>query len=188
MASIGFFDIETTGLEPQRHRFLTTAIARNLEPTPWLVVNLVNSEREALITARDWLESLDRVVSWAGWAFDLPFMNYRLRVWNERKVVLNDHFDLKVWAKRVDPYGLMRLNERQHHGIEAHARVAGIAAKDTPYDPEVWALASEGDIDALIQVATHNVEDVVTLRALYDRLIEPVDERKRQVDLFSATY
>jgi uncharacterized protein YprB with RNaseH-like and TPR domain len=76
VSSIGFFDIETTGLKPQQHRFLTAAIARNLEPDPWLVVNLSDSEAGALITTRDWLESLDRVVSWAGNAFDIPFMKH----------------------------------------------------------------------------------------------------------------
>lgn len=184
MSSIGFFDIETTGLEPQRHRFLTTAIARNLEPSPWLVVNLESSEREALITARDWLQGLDRVVSWAGNSFDIPFMNYRLAVWNEPRLNIRDtHFDLKAWAKRVDPLGLFALPERWQHGLEAHAKALGIPTKDTPFDEEVWGLASEGDVDALIAVANHNVEDVVTLRSLYDKLYEPVDERKRQLSL-----
>lgn len=184
MASIGFFDIETTGLKPQQHRFLTTAIARNLEPDPWLVVNLTGSEREALITARDWLEGLDRVVSWAGYAFDVPFMNYRLAVWNEPRMVLQEHFDLKAWAKRIDPYGLMRLPERWQHGLEAHCKYAGIPTKDTPFDEEVWSMAAGGDVESIIAVANHNVEDVISLRALYDKMYEPVDERKRQLALF----
>ena len=184
MSSIGFFDVETTGLKPQQHRFLTCAIARNLEPDPWLVVNLADSEREALITARDWLLGLDKVVSWGGNYFDLPFMNYRLMVNDEERLSLPDHFDLKAWAKKNDPYGLMASPDRFNHGIEAHAQYAGIDAKATPFDPELWALAADGEVDALIQVAEHNKEDVITLRALYDTLIEPVDERKRQLPLF----
>lgn len=187
MPSIGFFDIETTGLYPQRHRFLTTAIARNLERDPWLVVNREDAELEALVTARDWLEELDQVVSWAGNAFDIPFINYRLAVHGERRLDIRDkHFDMKAWAKRNDPLGLFALPERHHHGLEAHAKALGIPTKDTPFDEEVWGLAAEGDVDALISVANHNVEDVITTRAVYDRLVEPVDERKRQLSIFDA--
>jgi uncharacterized protein YprB with RNaseH-like and TPR domain len=149
------------------------------------VVNLEDAEAEALITARDWLEGLDQVVSWAGNAFDIPFMNYRLAVVGERRLNIKDtHFDLKAWAKREDPLGLFALPERHHHGLEAHAKALGIPTKDTPFDEEVWGLAAEGDVDALIAVANHNVEDVITLRRLYDKLYEPVDERKRQLSLF----
>jgi uncharacterized protein YprB with RNaseH-like and TPR domain len=185
VSSIGFFDIETTGLKPQQHRFLTAAIARNLEPDPWLVVNLSDSEAGALITTRDWLESLDRVVSWAGNAFDIPFMNYRLVKLGERKLDIREtHFDLKAWAKRYDPLGLFALEAREHHGLEAHCKAVGIATKDTPFDEELWGRATEGDVDSLIAVAQHNVEDVISLRNLYDKLYEPVDERKRQLSLF----
>lgn len=187
MASIGFFDIETTGLRPRQHRFLTTAIARNLERDPWLVVNREDAEAEALITARDWLEGLDQVVSWGGNYFDLPFMNYRLAVHGERRLDIRDtHFDMKAWCKRNDPLGLMALPERYYHGLEAHAKALGIPTKGTPFDEELWGLAADGDVDALISVANHNVEDVITTRAVYDRLVEPVDERKRQLSIFDA--
>jgi uncharacterized protein YprB with RNaseH-like and TPR domain len=184
VATIGFVDIETTGLKPQHHRFLTMAIARNLEPDPWLVVNVDDREIEALYTARTWLYQLDTVVTWGGNYFDLPFLNYRLAVHNMERIALPDHFDMKAWAKRVDPFGFMRSPERYLHGMEAHAKHVGIATKDTPFDPVVWGKASSGDVDALVEIANHNVEDVQTLRSLYDKLVEPVDERKRQLGLF----
>jgi uncharacterized protein YprB with RNaseH-like and TPR domain len=185
MASIGFMDIETTGLKPQVSRFLTCAIAHDLCPDPWLVVNLADAERAALVTAREWLRGLDRIVTWGGNYFDLPFMNYRLAVHDEERLRIADkHFDLKAWAKKSDPYGFMASADRYFHGMEAHARQVGIPTKDTPFDHDLWESASDGDVDALVQVANHNVEDVITLRALYDKLIEPVDERKRQLALF----
>lgn len=184
MASIGFWDIETTGLKPQYHRFVSSAVARNLERDPWLVVDLIGQEREALITARDWLLSLDRVVSWGGNYFDVPFMNYRLMVHREPRLILPEHFDLKAWVKKTDPFGFMASKDRFFHGMEAHAQHVGIATKDTPFDEELWARAAKGDLDALRAVADHNVEDVITLRNLYDKMYEPVDERKRQVSLW----
>lgn len=173
-SSIGFADIETTGLRPQQHRLLTMAVARDWNTDPWLVVNLADDERVSLLTTRDWLESLDCVVSWAGASFDIPFINFRLQMHGERKMTLRNHFDLKAFCQRFDPLGLMQSKNGYLHGMEAHAKALDIPTKATPFDREVWNAAAEGDIDAMVRVATHNTEDVITLRKLYERLIGPV--------------
>lgn len=133
---------------------------------------------------KEWLESLDRVVSWGGNYFDVPFLNYRLLVHRVPRLNIQEHFDLKAWTKRHDPLGLFSLNSPYHRGLEAHANALNIPAKTTPLNEQVWEVAADGDVDAIIEVATHNVEDVITLRSVYDKLYEPVDERKRQLSLF----
>jgi uncharacterized protein len=168
-------DIETSGLYPRQHRLLTSAVLFDHNTTPFSAINLYAKEREALLATKEWLERADRVVTWAGQSFDLPFLNYRLRRFNEDRITLQDHFDLKVWCKRNDPFGLMASSDRFFHGLEAHANAAGIPAKASPLDDGIWGRADrDGDPDAFIHIMSHNIEDVISTRSLYQHLIEDI--------------
>jgi uncharacterized protein YprB with RNaseH-like and TPR domain len=57
----------------------------------------------------------------------------------------------------------------------------GITAKNFPLNEEVWLKSSIGDAKALKYIWTHNVEDVDSLKALYEKIIPFVDKGKRSI-------
>lgn len=106
----------------------------------------------------------DRIVTYFGMGFDLPFIRTRAVKWGIEFPMFRELFQTDVYQiiKRK-----FRLRRRR---MEVACDLFGIPSKGHRLNPEVWQSAMAGEIKSLQYIFTHNVEDVESLEALWKKV------------------
>ena len=155
-----YLDIETTGLSRRYHHITVIGIylTRGVEEQ---LVQLVGDD----VTADNVLRALrrvDRVFTYNGSRFDLPFIEHRLGVSFDG---LFSHCDLMYDCWRRDLRGGLKAVERRLGITRETEGVDGLEAV------RLWRrYAQHGDREALAALLKYNEEDVRNLRTLRERL------------------
>lgn len=151
-----YLDIETTGLSPRHAEVTVVGLA--LEKGPVLeVIQLVSPG----ITEKDLraaLKGVQRIYTYNGSRFDLPFLRKRMGIHLEKSF---HHHDLmySCWEKQLKG-GLKRVEEklgiaRQMKGVDGWMAV------------QLWQdYVKRGDAEALQTLLEYNRQDVVNLQTL----------------------
>jgi len=155
-----YLDIETTGLSCEDAGITVVGI---------YLVNGVDDRLVQLVgmdvTAGNLLESLEgvnRIYTYNGSGFDLPFIHGSLNVDLES---LFTHHDLMLNCWRCNLYGGLKVVE-QKLGIPR--QLQGISGFDAVR--LWWRYLDGGDLDALATLLEYNREDVMNLKVLRERL------------------
>lgn len=158
-----YLDIETTGLHPF-HSEITVVGIYLTDGIYEKIVQLVGRK----ITGSAILEALEgakNIYTYNGHRFDLPFINARHGIDLESRF---SHYDLMHYCWRNNLYGgLKRVEECL--GIERRLKeVNGLEAIRL-----WWRYVEYADLIALQKLLDYNKEDVVNLKMLKDKLIQP---------------
>lgn len=111
------------------------------------------------------VKGVDKLITYYGSNFDLPFLRTR---------ALRHGLGFPEWKDilSVDVYYIARAKLRTHRKrLETIADLMDIPSKQHRLNPDVWMKAQAGSQEALDWVQLHCDEDVVTLEAVYERLI-----------------
>jgi uncharacterized protein len=159
-----FLDIETTGFHPVINEITVVGIYIT-NGTEEKFVQLVGSK----ITAAAILNSLEgarSIYTYNGHRFDLPFIRARHGINLESQF---SHCDLMHHCWRNNLYGGLKRVE-QCLGIERHIKeVNGYEAVRL-----WWRYIQYGDQIALRKLLEYNKEDVMNLKILRDKLLNPL--------------
>lgn len=156
-----YLDIETTGLSFWNSEITVIGIYLCRVDSIWFI-QFTGED----ITADRLLEALsgvDKIYTYNGSRFDLPFIDCRLGI-DLAKLFI--HHDLMYDCWRSNLYGGLKAVERQL-GIERRLRDI------TGYDAVRlwWRYVNDYDEEALAALLEYNKEDVLNLKALKERLI-----------------
>jgi hypothetical protein len=156
-----YLDIETTGLSPHYNEITVIGIFitdKNAERFIQFVGNDINGD--AITEA---LQGVNRLYTYNGRRFDLPFINVRYGLNLEN---LYEHYDLmnRCWERNL--YGGLKNVERCL-GIERrHKEVNGLEAIRL-----WWQYVNNYDEAALKLLLDYNKEDVTNLKVLKEKLL-----------------
>jgi len=177
---IGFLDIEATGLKGNWDymlcycikklngeilgRPLTTREIRSYKFDQNLIQELV----------RD-LGQFDRVATFYGARYDLPFIRTRAEDWGVNFPLYRD-----LWS--TDVYFIARSKLLLHSNRLQHVcDLMGIPSKGHKLDPKTWRKAQAGHKESLEWIFEHCKEDVTSLEEVWKRLIKYSMPRKESV-------
>jgi uncharacterized protein YprB with RNaseH-like and TPR domain len=157
-----FFDIETTGLDPRRHRVTTVSFHRGGDTT-----TLVRGDdlRTAAVQAE--LEKADLLVTYNGARFDIPFLESSLDV-----SVRTPHLDAMGVCHALDLTGGLTSAESAL-GVERSR--PDISGRDAV---RLWREHEAGVDGALETLIDYNREDTTNLRAVMDEAVSVLDDRR----------
>ena len=170
-SKIAFFDLETTNLNASIGMILCGCIgwrARPGEPGSILtaVANKGNdgllSDHAVCLTLRDALETADYVVTWYGTKFDIPYINTRLLMHDERPINRLRHVDL---------YYSARFRLRLHSNrLQVAAETLLDKSDKTRVIGGVWQRAAQGSDEDMKYIIEHCKVDVGELEQVFDQL------------------
>jgi len=156
-----YLDIETTGLS--RHYDDITVVGIYLtRDVKHELIQLVGEEVTSA-NVLSVLEKVDRVFTYNGSRFDLPFIEHRIGVSLES---LFTHCDLMYDCWRRNLRGGFKAVERQ---LGIPRQLSGIDGFDAV--KLWWQYKNHGDRDALALLLKYNEEDVRNLKALREKLL-----------------
>jgi uncharacterized protein YprB with RNaseH-like and TPR domain len=155
-----YLDIETTGCSRQSHDLTVVGIAIE-RPEAMDVVQFIGAEitDAALLNT---LAGVDRLYTYNGRRFDLPFIKHKLRLDLERQF---RHHDLMHDCWRHKLMGGLKAVEqkldiaRQSKGIDGWMAVR-----------LWWDYVNHNDLAALQTLLVYNREDIVNLKILREKL------------------
>lgn len=165
---LAFLDIEAGGLEANSSYMLS-----------WVLKPWKGEPEHALITKRDILSgdtdlrivkallralrNVDVVVGYYSTGFDLPYLR-------TRSMMHGLDFPHYGTLKHYDVYYTVKSKLRLHRNRQEVACDAlGIKGKDH-VEMMLWQRAKLGDQNALAEVLSHNLRDVLTLEQLFERM------------------
>lgn len=169
---IGFLDIEASNLQATFGIVLSYCIKRldgeilKRVVTPKELRKGIY-DRELMEQCIGDIKKFDRIVVYYGTdhRFDIPFLR-------TRAVYYNLDFPLYKEVKVTDVYPIIRNKFKLHRNrLETACEFFGIPSKEHRLDPAIWFKAISGDNKQLGYILTHNEEDVVSLEALYKKVI-----------------
>lgn len=172
--NIAFVDLETTNLKANFGRILCGSVANNagevvtfrIDEEPWKRERRRDDVALAA-SLRDYLEQFDILVGWNSKMFDVPYLNTRLLIGNERPLRMDImHVDPMYKAGR----GSLALHSRR---LDAVAKTWRLPVQKTGLDPEIWNDAADGDKDAMDYVVEHCEADVLVLRMVF-HILKPL--------------
>lgn len=108
--NVCFIDIETTGLSSKFNSiYLIGIMYYNIEEKMWYLIQLfaesLDEEKELLISFINLISNFDKVVTYNGDTFDIPFINNRLKHYNiEYQISLENSFDLYKYIRENRNY------------------------------------------------------------------------------------
>jgi len=168
---IGFLDIEASGLRSTFGICLSYCIADENEKV--VCENVVSTSEMKRGTfdkrlmqdcVRD-LKKFDRLITWNGARFDIPFvrtrcMSHNIEFPGYRELLHND-------ALLIARIKMRTLHSKR---LGAVCEFLEIPAKDHPLVPAIWLRALAGNVPALEFILQHNREDVISLAKVWKRL------------------
>jgi uncharacterized protein YprB with RNaseH-like and TPR domain len=168
---IGFFDIETTGLNADFAWMYSWAIKTLGEDETYYAVVTQDEIREGILDQRiieelvETLKKYKRIYTYYGSRFDVPFARTRALFHNLDFVPygLVEHRDLYYLVRRI-----LKLHRRR---LENVCDILGVTGK-THLEPRIWVMANTGDEESLEYILDHNIKDVLILERVYKRLQE----------------
>lgn len=166
---VGFLDIEATSLNASFGYMLSYCIKPLGKPvvkrpiSPTEIKNLTFDKRLCKQLLAD-LGTYDRLVTYYGIGYDLPFLRTRC---------LTHGLDFPPMGSifHTDVYYTVKSKLRLHRNrMEVACDQFGIESKGHRLTPKVWQEAQAGHKPAIDYVLQHNVEDVISLEALWTKL------------------
>ena len=173
--SMGFLDIETTGLGAD-FGFILGACIKPANSKQILTFRIDDSEnyehdlcndRALVLRIKEAVERFDVIVHYNGQMFDFPFIDTRLAIWGEKRTALLHDIDLLPIVKRK-----LRLNSNK---LDTVATALGLKHEKTKLEPMVWQRASHGSKPDLDYIMHHCEKDVLVLEEAFIRLKGFVD-------------
>ena len=161
-STFGFFDIETFDLSAEFGLVMVSCIKQRDGQTVTYVAHGDKDERECLLATRDAIESVDFVVTYYGTGFDVPYLNTRLLIHNERPIGQFRHIDMYYTARHK-----LRLQRNRMANVEL-ALLDSV--QKTAIKPGIWRKALQGDGEALEYIVDHCQRDVAILGDIFERL------------------
>ena len=177
---IGVFDIETTGLPASySHMLAWCVLDRN---TGMVFSDLITrkevrdkSDVRIVKSAIKEIEKYDRVVTYYGSRFDIPYVRSRAL---RHKVTFPAYKNLY----HTDLYFVARSKFRLHSNrLKAICEFLNIPAKNHPFSMDLWEKAGAGDEEALKTVLTHCDEDVWSTNEVLTVLLDHMMFSKRSI-------
>ncbi len=127
----------------------------------------IKAHRFDLNLCRQFLKDLgdfDRLVTYYGTGYDLPFIRTRCLFHNLDFPPIGSIF-------HTDLYYTVRGKLKLHRSsMEVACDTFSIPSKGHRLTPYIWQRCQAGDKKSIDYVLTHNVEDVVALEMLWDKL------------------
>jgi len=167
--TIGYFDLETTGLTAIMGRLLCASFADAWGRVTTFRIEDTNraskiDDRELAVKIRDQLETYDIICGHNSKLFDVPFLNARLLRWGERPLRKDlKHLDTRYVAGiqnvKIGSGKLINIQKFSH-----------IESEKSEVDWDTWALAGLGDKEAMEYVVEHCERDVLVLREVFGKL------------------
>jgi len=162
-----FFDLETTNLKANFGRILCASVADmygnvrtfRIDEKPWKRERR-RDDIALAVGLRDYLEQFDVLVGWYSKMFDIPYLNTRLLIGNERPIREMMHFD-PIWKAKK---GSLALHSAR---LDAVAKTFRLPTQKTGLDPEIWNDAADGDREAMDYVVEHCEADTLVLRQAF---------------------
>jgi uncharacterized protein YprB with RNaseH-like and TPR domain len=175
---VTFWDIEATNLDAGFGRLLCCSFIDldsdqvetfRIDQAPWRCKGKINDSKLAA-AIRERLHASDIVVDWYGSQFDKRFVNARLakhglpplRLTKENGTMQIDAMyasnPMKIGSKRLDNI----------------SRFFNSPNRKTALDPDTWAAASAGDVQALDEIVVHCEADVRVLKDLWPNIAQHV--------------
>lgn len=170
---VGFLDIESSNLDADFGQMLSWCI----KPSDSKVIEhgLINKKDIFKSPAghadqrivRDLIKTLptyDKVVTWYGARFDLPFIRTR---------AMTNRIEFPTYGSLVHKdlwftcRGKFKLSSNR---LENACRVLLGATQKTKIDPKNWHGALRGDAKSLAYILDHNKKDVLDLEKLYNKI------------------
>ena len=160
MTTRAYLDIETTGLSRRYGEITVIGIAREVGSGCRVAALVEDGVSEAKLLAA--LKGVDRVYTYNGNRFDLPFIKARLGV--DLRCAFR-HTDLMYACWKQDLKGGLKAVERKLRIGRATKGIDGFMAVRL-----WWDYKNHGNQRALQRLLDYNREDVVNLRLLREKL------------------
>ena len=166
-------DIEATGLDRTRCKVILVGILMQTESgariTQFLAENHYE-ESKVLEAAMDMIEEegVDHIITFNGYAYDIPFINARLDACMDGRHLHMYHFDLyrflrKATDMRTRVGSMSQMSIEDHYGILSD-RGDTITGKESITLFDQYAISGNSTLEKII--LTHNREDVLHLHRL----------------------
>jgi uncharacterized protein YprB with RNaseH-like and TPR domain len=168
---IGFFDIETSGLQAD-FGFMYSWTIKTMGEDEYFFGEITAEEiRNGTLDKRiveelvEALKKYKRIMTFYGSRFDVPFVRTRALAHGLKFVPygLVQHKDIWFLARRI-----LRLHRNR---LENVCDLLGIKGK-THLSPKIWVMANTGNPESLKYILEHNIADVEILEKVYRRLQE----------------
>lgn len=169
---VGFLDIESSNLNADFGFIISYAIkdydsgkiiGRVLTPGEILSKT---KDKKLMQECSDNIRKFDRVITYYGARFDIPFIRTRSVKWG---------VDFPLWkaVSHTDAYFIVRNRfHLSRNRLETACRFFKIEAKTHPMLPDQWQDALSGDKKALKYIWDHNCEDCDSLMELWEKINE----------------
>ena len=120
----------------------------------------------------DDIGEFDRLVTYYGSRFDIPFIRTRCLTWGLGFPPMGSIFHTDLY------YAVRHKLRLSGNRLQSACTQFGIPSKETPLTPAIWRDAGTGCKKALALVLAHNVEDVESTEQLWDLLQGQVKANK----------
>lgn len=166
---VGFFDIESTNLNASFGYCLSFCIKKQggeilkrcVKPQEIRAKNYDKRLCEQFVAD---CYNFDRLIGWYSSRFDVPFMRTRCLYWGIDFPPFGSMFHTDAWFSCRSK---LRLHSNR---LEAACTFFDIPSKCHRLTPQVWQAAAAGDKKSLDFILTHNVEDVESTEAIWNKL------------------
>lgn len=177
LKDIAFFDIETTGFDKEKDFIILISLGYFADNNEYLIKQYyaddLKQEKEVLEKFGADISKFKKWCSYNGIAFDEPFIEKRMNIYNLKNELPKEHIDL---YRMIRPYykqlGLQRCNLKtveKYIGVERKDKIDGGISVELYSD----YLAS-GDKNLRDVIMLHNYEDVLNLPGIF-RLVNEVE-------------
>lgn len=166
---IGFLDIEATSLNASFGYMLSYCIKRRggeVLKRPITPKDIRGKKYDKALCEQFLfdLREFDRLVTYYGSRYDVPFLRTRCLTHGLDFPPIGALFHTDLY------YSVRGKLKLYRNRLEVACDQFGIPSKGHRLTPSVWHDAQTGDKKAIDYVLTHNVEDVESLEALYDKM------------------
>ena len=167
---VGYLDIESTGLKGNWDYMLCWCLkieggkilGRHLERKE--IVDKFIFDRDLTKELINEVRNFDRIITYYGSRFDIPFIKTRAEKWGLDFPAYRD-----LW--QTDCYDLAKHNLLLHSTRLMHVcDLMGIPSKEHKLIPDIWMKAKAGHVPSLEWIFTHCKEDVISLEEATNRL------------------
>lgn len=166
---VGYLDIECSGLQADFGIVLSYCIkedggkiiGRHLTPSE--IRNGIYDKNLIGEICED-IRKFDRIITWYGAGFDIPFLKTRCILHNQNFPVVHEVLHTDAW------FVCKKKLKLHSNRLGSVAPFFGIPAKDHPLNPTVWIRCLGGDLKSLKFVFLHNKEDVISLEGTWKKM------------------
>lgn len=178
---IGMLDIESTGLQANWGFMVSWCIKEYGKPIihEGLVtrkeIQSNQQDKRIIQSCVEEMKKYDRLVTWYGSGFDLPYIR-------TRAIFHGIDFPRYRDIYHTDLYYIARNKLKLHrYHLKTVCEFFDIPSKMHPMTPKLWAKIPMGDKETLLTILEHNREDVNSTDAVFDALLEHMLVGKRSV-------